>query len=72
MTTGEAAGLFFSASDLPTSIDIRGETPICGFSLKEYAGHGTERILLRTPAGVVLGADPWNEFLSTQSRPTWG
>jgi phosphoribosyl-dephospho-CoA transferase len=59
MTTGEAADLCFSASDLPTSIDIRGETPVCGFSLKEYAGQGTERILLRTSTGVVLGADPW-------------
>jgi phosphoribosyl-dephospho-CoA transferase len=59
MTTGEAADLCISAGDLPAAVDIRVETPICGFSLKEYAGQGTERILLRTPAGVVLGDDPW-------------
>jgi phosphoribosyl-dephospho-CoA transferase len=59
MTTGEAADLCISAGDLPAAVDIRGETPICGFSLKEYADQGTDRILLRTPTGVVLGDDPW-------------
>jgi phosphoribosyl-dephospho-CoA transferase len=59
MTTGEAADLCISAGDLPAAVDIRGETPVCGFSLKEYASQGPERILLRTPAGVVLGDDPW-------------
>jgi phosphoribosyl-dephospho-CoA transferase len=59
MTTGEAADLCISAGDLPAAVDIRGETPICGFSLNEYASQGTEPILLRTPTGVVLGDDPW-------------
>jgi phosphoribosyl-dephospho-CoA transferase len=57
MTTREAADLCISAGDLPAAVDIRGETPICGFSLKEYAHQG--QILLRTPTGVVLGDDPW-------------
>ena len=61
MTTGEAADLCISAGDLPAAVDIRVETPTCGFSLKEYADQGPERILLRTPTGVVLGADPWRE-----------
>jgi phosphoribosyl-dephospho-CoA transferase len=61
MTTGEAADLCISAGDLPAAVDIRVETPTCGFSLKEYADQGPERILLRTPTGVVLEADPWRE-----------
>jgi phosphoribosyl-dephospho-CoA transferase len=71
MTTGEAADLCISASDLPAAVDIRGETPICGFSLKEYASQGYERILLRTPIGVVLGSDPWGESTSDRSRAIW-
>src|SRR5580704_1013375 len=59
MTTGEAAQLCLSAGDLPAAVDIRGETPVCGFSLKEYAGQGPEGILLRTATEVVLGTDPW-------------
>ena len=61
MTTGEGADLCLSAGDLPAAVDIRVETPTCGFSLKEYADQGPERILLRTPTGVVLEADPWRE-----------
>ena len=72
MTTGEAADLCISAGDLPAAVDIRIETPTCGFSLKEYADQGPERILLRTPTGVVLGDDPWGESTSAYSRPTWG
>jgi phosphoribosyl-dephospho-CoA transferase len=71
MTTGEAADLCISASDLPAAVDLRGETPICGFSLKEYASQGYERILLRTPTGVVLGSDPWGESTSDRSRAIW-
>ena len=57
MTNGEAADLCISAGDLPAAVDIRGETPLCGFSLKEYASQG--QTLLRTSTGVVLGDDPW-------------
>jgi phosphoribosyl-dephospho-CoA transferase len=75
MTTGETAELCISASDLPATVDIRGETPTCGFSLKEYANQGPEGILLRTPTGVVLGTDPWGkcggELTSAHSRATW-
>jgi phosphoribosyl-dephospho-CoA transferase len=71
MTTGEATDLCFSASDLPTTVDIRGETATCGFSLKEYANQGPEGILLRTPTGVVLGTDPWGELTPAHSRAIW-
>jgi phosphoribosyl-dephospho-CoA transferase len=62
MTTGEAMDLCSSAHDLPTNVDIRGETPACGFSLKEYANREGERILLHTAPGAVLGVDPWEEL----------
>jgi phosphoribosyl-dephospho-CoA transferase len=75
MTTGAAADLCISASDLPAAVDIRGETPTCGFSLKEYVNQGPEGILLRTPTGVVLGTDPWGEcggeFTPAHSRAIW-
>jgi phosphoribosyl-dephospho-CoA transferase len=40
-------------------LDIRVETPHCGFSLCEYARGQSSTILLRTPAGPRLGEDPW-------------
>lgn len=45
--------------DLPSDVDIRVETPIAGFSLKEYAQGDHAKILLRTAEGAVLGSDPW-------------
>ena len=44
---------------LPAPVDIRVETPICGFSLTEYASRAPAPILLRTASGELLGADPW-------------
>jgi phosphoribosyl-dephospho-CoA transferase len=77
ITAGEARFLRDSASDLPAVVDIRVETPFCGFSLKEYAGQSPAAILLRTPCAVVCGSDPWSESGITdlicaaarQSRP---
>lgn len=60
MIPGEAKELLDSAQGLPAAVDIRVETPACGFSLLEYAGRAPERILLRTAAGAVLGHDPWD------------
>jgi phosphoribosyl-dephospho-CoA transferase len=57
----EAAHLCDLVTDLPGTIDIRVETPRCGFSLREYASVSTQKILLRTPFGEILGDDPWNE-----------
>jgi phosphoribosyl-dephospho-CoA transferase len=50
------------ASHLAAVTDLRVETPRSGFSLGEYVTfleRSRARLLLRTPHGVVLGADPW-------------
>jgi phosphoribosyl-dephospho-CoA transferase len=61
ITTDEAKSLCASASGLPAAVDIRVETPTCGFSLSEYASQNPAPILLRMPCGVRLGIDPWSE-----------
>jgi phosphoribosyl-dephospho-CoA transferase len=55
----DAQRLLASADDLEVRVDIRIETPTCGFSLTEYATSPTKTILLRTNAGPILG-DPWS------------
>jgi phosphoribosyl-dephospho-CoA transferase len=60
-----AQRLLASADDLEVTVDIRIETPMCGFSLTEYATSPTKTILLRTVAGPVLGADPWSKVPAT-------
>jgi phosphoribosyl-dephospho-CoA transferase len=59
----DAQRLLTSANDLEVSVDIRIETPMCGFSLTEYATSPTRTILLRTVAGPILAHDPWNSEL---------
>lgn len=59
----EARDLRDCAAGLPAAVDIRVETPLCGFSLLEYASRGPAAILLRTASGVLLGADPWDAGL---------
>jgi phosphoribosyl-dephospho-CoA transferase len=46
---------------LAVRVDVRVETPRCGFSLEEYACGSSGRMLLRYPDGPRLGADPWSE-----------
>ena len=65
MTVDEARLLRDSAQGLPAPIDIRVETPICGFSLAEYASRAPAPILLRTASGALLGADPWKAHDTT-------
>jgi phosphoribosyl-dephospho-CoA transferase len=60
MAPDEARDLLDSARALPAAVDIRVETPVCGFSLLEYARQTPEPILLRTVAGAMLGEDPWD------------
>ena len=55
----DAQRLLASADDLEVTVDIRIETPMCGFSLTEYATSPTNTILLRTVAGPILGDNPW-------------
>ena len=57
----DAQRLLASANDLEVNVDIRIETPMCGFSLTEYATSPTKTILLRTVAGPVLGNNLWDE-----------
>jgi phosphoribosyl-dephospho-CoA transferase len=60
MTHDEARALCESAQGLPAAVDIRVETPTCGFSLMEYANVAPcASILLRFPYGTALGPDPW-------------
>jgi phosphoribosyl-dephospho-CoA transferase len=54
-----AQRLLASADDLEVKLDIRIETPTCGFSLTEYATSPTKTILLRTAAGPLLSDNPW-------------
>jgi phosphoribosyl-dephospho-CoA transferase len=67
--TAEARALLDCAQGLPAAVDIRVETPICGFSLTEYANRGPAPILLRFASGTALGSDPWAELgqLANQS-----
>jgi phosphoribosyl-dephospho-CoA transferase len=59
MTAAEAKSLWDRAINLPAVVDIRVETPVCGFSLREFASQSPVAILLRAPGGIVLGTDPW-------------
>lgn len=61
ITLEKAKFLCAQATDLPATVDIRVETPVCGFSLKEYARQDRKEILLRMPNGAVLGSDPWRQ-----------
>src|ERR1700679_1840805 len=55
ITAEEAKFLCDRAMDLTAVVDIRVETPTCGFSLIEYAQTASSSILLRTPSGHLLG-----------------
>jgi phosphoribosyl-dephospho-CoA transferase len=59
MTVSSAETLRDRAQGLPAAVDIRVETPICGFSLTEYASRSPAQILLRLASGTVLATDPW-------------
>jgi phosphoribosyl-dephospho-CoA transferase len=64
----DAQRLLTSANDLEVSVDIRIETPMCGFSLTEYATSPTKTILLRTCNGPILGTNPWEESLCNAAK----
>jgi phosphoribosyl-dephospho-CoA transferase len=59
MTADKAKSLCARAMNLPAVVDIRVETSVCGFSLREFASRSPATILLRAPSGVLLGRDPW-------------
>src|SRR6267143_3101059 len=58
-TTGRYRLANYIESAATAIVDIRMETLVCGFSLREFANQSPAAILLRTPHGVVLGGDPW-------------
>jgi phosphoribosyl-dephospho-CoA transferase len=60
----EANSLCARAMNLPVTVDIRVETPVCGFSLREFASESPAAILMRAPNGIMLGADPWDDELT--------
>ena len=47
----------------PVKVDVRIETPWCGFSLEEYAHGNSEKLLVRTATGPVLTTDPWSKSM---------
>jgi phosphoribosyl-dephospho-CoA transferase len=59
ITVEEARFLLERAQGLEARVDVRVETPVCGFALEEYVSASSAKILLRYPDGVRLGDDPW-------------
>ena len=57
----EARFLLDRIFGLEAKVDVRVETPLCGFSLEEYVSASSAKILLRYPDGVRLGEDPWRQ-----------
>ena len=45
----------------PAKVDVRIETPWCGFSLEEYVRRNSEALLVRTSKGPRLTTDPWDQ-----------
>jgi phosphoribosyl-dephospho-CoA transferase len=63
-----AATLLAQTHGLPAALDIRVETPFCGFSLCEYLREGSRSILLRYPSRAIIGDDPWRELPGNVER----
>jgi phosphoribosyl-dephospho-CoA transferase len=57
----EARSLLDRTLGLEATVDVRVETPVCGFSLEEYVLANSATILLRYADEVRLGKDPWQE-----------
>jgi phosphoribosyl-dephospho-CoA transferase len=59
MMADEAKSVCDGAMNLPAGVDIRVQTPLCGFSIREFASRSSAAILLRAPSGIIFGRDPW-------------
>jgi phosphoribosyl-dephospho-CoA transferase len=60
----QARSLWHRVTEMQTKVDVRVETPECGFSLEEYACSASSRnsrILLRYPDSSRFGDDPWRD-----------
>jgi len=66
-TASDAKAILASTLGLPARVDIRVETPFCGFSLSEFSRAHLGNILLRTPEGPVIGSDPWERRLASMA-----
>ena len=66
ITVERARTLWQRVVGLQTRVDIRVETPQCGFSLQEYACTSSTRMLLHYPDGERLSGDPWSEWSNTE------
>jgi len=55
----DAAALFTALGRLSARVDVLLETPLGAVALSDYAS-GKRAVLLRTPSGVRLVADPWH------------
>jgi len=69
LPSSDAQRLLDSTRNIEIAVDIRVETPVCGFSLAEYARSSAKSILLRTYVGPILGDDPWSADLRSTSVP---
>ena len=56
-----ARSLWERVMGLRPKVDVRIETPECGFALEEYARRPSTGILLHCPDGACVGDDPWGE-----------
>jgi phosphoribosyl-dephospho-CoA transferase len=54
-----ARDIWLALAASPVKVDLRIETPFCGFSLEEYARSESTKILIRMPSGRRLVEDPW-------------
>ena len=66
--TERALFLWDRLAGLQVKVDVRVETPMCGFSFDEYAHASSARILLRYPDGLRMGDDPWLLMTAGQSN----
>src|SRR5580692_916399 len=66
--TERALFLWDRLAGLQVKVDVRVETPMCAFSLDEYAHASSARILLRYPDRLRLGDDPWLPMTAGQSN----
>jgi phosphoribosyl-dephospho-CoA transferase len=55
-----ARNLWSTMRAAPAKMDVRVETPHCGFSLEEYARNESDKVLVRVPEGRQFATDPWS------------
>jgi phosphoribosyl-dephospho-CoA transferase len=69
LSQSDALRILGCIRNIPVAVDIRVETPVCGFSLTEYARSSAKLILARTCTGPILTDNPWNADLRSMAIP---